>query len=162
MSSLIFPAFSTDRHQSIVHPFGTRVTRFQGKLIMLLIWLTALLPAFPILGVVNFVSSPNGERCEESWPTGFPYAEIYLLCSFALTYAIPLPIMIIIYIKIGLKLRQATKEGGDRPGFTQAQATKRIIKMLSAVVICYALCFLPFHALYFIIDFGGFQSRQVT
>lgn len=150
-------AISVDRHQSIMHPFGMRITRFQGKLIILMIWLTALLPALPILGA----SSPNGERCEESWPTGLPYAEIYLLCSFALTYAIPLPVMIIIYIKIGLKLRQATKEGGDRPGFTQAQATKRIIKMFSAVVICYALCFLPFHTLYFMIDFGGFQSRYI-
>ncbi|XP_068711779.1 neuropeptide Y receptor type 2-like isoform X2 [Montipora foliosa] len=143
-------AISVDRHQSIVHPFGMRITRFQGKLIILMIWLTALLPALPILGA----SSPNGERCEESWPTGFPYEKIYLLCSFALTYAIPLPIMIIIYIKIGLKLRQATKEGGDRPGFIQAQATKRIIKMLSVVVICYALCFLPFHTFYFMFDSG--------
>ena len=159
--ALIFSPFSADRHQSIVQPFGMRITRFQGKLIILMIWLTALLLALPILGVMNFVSSPNGERCEESWPTGFPYAEIYLLCSFALTYAIPLPVMIIIYIKIGLKLRQATKEGGDRPGFTQAQATKRIIKMLSAVVICYALCFLPFHTFYFMFDAGEFQSRQV-
>ena len=156
--ALIFSPFSADPHQSIMHPFGMRITRFQGKLIILMIWLTALLPALPNLGA----SSSNGERCEESWPTGFPYAEIYLLCSFALTYAIPLPIMIIIYIKIGLKLRQATKEGGDRPGFTQAQATKRIIKMLSAVTLCYALSFLPFHTLYFMIDFGGFQSRQVT
>ncbi|XP_068744271.1 neuropeptide FF receptor 1-like isoform X2 [Montipora capricornis] len=64
-------------------------------------------------------------------------------------------------ISIGLKLRQATKEGGDRPGFTQAQATKRIIKMLSAVVICYALCFLPFHTFYFMFDSGELQSRQV-
>ena len=150
-----------DRHQSIVHPFGMRITRSQGKLIMVLIWLTALLPAFPMLGVMNIVESPAGVSCVESWPetTGFPYAKIYLLCTFALTYAIPLPIMILIYIRIGLKLRQAIKEGADRPGFTQAQATKRIIKMLSAVVICYALCFLPFHTLYFMMDFGGYQSR---
>lgn len=136
-----------------------RVTRSQGKLVMVLIWLTALLPALPILGVMNFVRSPNGESCQESWPTGIPYPRIYLLCSFALTYAIPLPILIVIYIKIGMKLRQAIKDGADRRGFTQAQATKRIIKMLSAVVICYALCFLPFHILYFLIDFGDFQFR---
>ena len=151
----------TDRHQSIVHPFGMRITRSQGKLIMLLIWLTALLPAFPMLGVMKIVSTPAGVSCNEFWPetSGFPYQKIYLLCTFALTYAIPLPIMILIYIKIGLKLRQAIKEGADRPGFTQAQATKRIIKMLSAVVVCYALCFLPFHTLYFMIDFGGYKSR---
>lgn len=153
-------AISVDRHQSIVHPFGMRVTRSQGKLVMVLIWLTALLPALPILGVMNFVRYPNGESCQESWPTGFPYPKIYMLCSFALTYAIPLPILIVIYIKIGIKLRQAIKDGADRPGFTQAQATKRIIKMLSAVVICYALCFLPFHTLYFLIDFGDFQFSR--
>ena len=110
---------------------------------------------------MNVMSTSRGESCMESWPetTGLPYAKIYLLCSFALTYAIPLPIMIFFYIRIGLKLRQAIKEGADRPGFTQAQATKRIIKMLAAVVVCYALCFLPFHTLYFMMDFGGYSSR---
>lgn len=138
-----------------------RITRYQGKLIMLLIWLIALLPALPMLGVMTTEPSPAGVACKEDWPitTGFPYSKIYLLCTFALTYAIPLPIMILIYIKIGVKLRKAIKEGADRPGFTQAQATKRIIKMLAGVVVCYALCFLPFHTLYFMIDFGEYQSR---
>ncbi|RMX54413.1 hypothetical protein pdam_00013897 [Pocillopora damicornis] len=154
-------AISLDRHQSIVHPFGMRITRYQGKLIMLLIWLIALLPALPMLGVMTTEPYPAGVACKEDWPitTGMPYSTIYLLCTFALTYAIPLPIMILIYIKIGVKLRKAIKEGADRPGFTQAQATKRIIKMLAAVVVCYALCFLPFHTLYFMIDFGEYQSR---
>lgn len=138
-----------------------RITRYQGKLIMLLIWLIALLPALPMLGVMTTEPYPAGVACKEDWPitAGMPYDEIYLLCTFALTYAIPLPIMILIYIKIGVKLRKAIKEGADRPGFTQAQATKRIIKMLAAVVVCYALCFLPFHTLYFMIDFGEYQSR---
>lgn len=137
-----------------------RISRHQGKLIMLLIWLTALLPAFPLLGVMTVIPIPSGVACVEDWPQtmGMPYSKIYLLCTFGLTYAIPLPIMIFIYIKIGLKLRQAIKEGADRPGFTQAQATKRIIKMLAAVVVCYALCFLPFHTLYFMMDFGGYKS----
>ena len=128
---------------------------------MLLIWLIALLPALPMLGVMTTVPTRTGVACFEDWPktTGMPYYKIYLLCTFALTYAIPLPIMIFIYIKIGLKLRLAIKEGADRPGFTQAQATKRIIKMLAAVVVCYALCFLPFHTLYFMMDFGGYKSR---
>lgn len=157
-SGLIFP---TDRHQSIVYPFGRRITRSQGKLIMILIWLTALLPAFPMLGVMEVQLAKDWVSCGEFWPptSGLSYQKIYLLCSFALTYAIPLPIMILIYIRIGLKLRLAIKEAADRPGFTQAQATKRIIKMLSAVVICYALCFLPFHTLYFMMDFGGYISR---
>lgn len=154
-------SLSTDRHQSIVHPFGMRISRYQGKLVMLLIWLTALLPAFPLLGVMAIIPKPTGGvACLEVWPqtTGMPYSKIYLLCTFALTYTIPLPIMILIYIKIGIKLRQAIKEAADRPGFTQAQATKRIIKMLAAVVVCYALCFLPFHTLYFMMDFGGYKS----
>lgn len=156
-------AISLDRHQSIVHPFGMRITRYQGKLIMLLIWLIALLPALPMLGVMTTEPYPAGVACKEDWPitTGMPYYKIYLLCTFALTYAIPLPIMILIYIKIGVKLRKAIKEGADRPGFTQAQATKRIIKMLAAVVVCYALCFLPFHTLYFMMDFGEYQSRYM-
>ncbi|KAL9984674.1 hypothetical protein ACROYT_G006998 [Oculina patagonica] len=157
-------AISIDRHQSIVHPFGMRISRYQGKLIMLLIWLTALLPALPLLGVMITVPYPGGGvACIEDWPqtTGMPYYKIYLLCTFALTYTIPLPIMILIYIKIGIKLRQAISEAADRPGFTQAQATKRIIKMLAAVVVCYALCFLPFHTLYFMMDFGGFKSTYI-
>jgi len=157
-------AISIDRHQSIVHPFGMRISRYQGKLVMLLIWLTALLPAFPLLGVMAIIPKPTGGvACLEVWPqtTGMPYSKIYLLCTFALTYTIPLPIMILIYIKIGIKLRQAIKEAADRPGFTQAQATKRIIKMLAAVVVCYALCFLPFHTLYFMMDFGGYKSTYM-
>ena len=160
-SVIFWSDFPTDRHQSIVYPFGRRITRSQGKLIMILIWLTALLPAFPMLGVMEIQLAKDWVSCREFWPptSGLSYQKIYLLCSFALTYAIPLPIMILIYVRIGLKLRLAIKEAADRPGFTQAQATKRIIKMLSAVVICYALCFLPFHTLYFMMDFGGYISR---
>ena len=139
-----------------------RISMSQGKLIIVLIWLIALLPAFPMLGVMRLETSETGVvRCIEDWPRidGFHNSRIYVLCTFALTYAIPLPLMILIYLKIGFKLRQAIKEGADRPGFTQAQATKRIIKMLGAVVVCYALCFLPFHTWYFMIDFGGYTSR---
>lgn len=152
--------FYLDRHQSIVYPFNPRITITQGKLILALIWLIALFPAFPMLGVMKqtYRFHKNGEAaCTEEWPD--PKLNIaYTVASFLLTYAIPLPMIIILYIRIGLKLREAIKDAADRPGFHAAQQTTRIIKMLVAVVVCYALCYLPFHTLYFTV-LSGHSTR---
>lgn len=150
--------FYSDRHKSIVYPFNPRITITQGKLIIALIWLIALFPAFPMLGVMelNYTYHKNGgAACVEDWPHPM-LNNAYTVASFLLTYAIPLPMIIILYIRIGLKLREAIKDAADRPGFHAAQQTTRIIKMLVAVVVCYALCYLPFHALYFSILAGHF------
>ncbi|XP_031557227.1 neuropeptide FF receptor 2-like isoform X2 [Actinia tenebrosa] len=149
-------AISIDRHQSIVYPFNPRITITQGKLIIALIWLIALFPAFPMLGVMkqSYTWHKDGQpACMEDWPDQ-KLNVAYTVASFLLTYAIPLPMIIILYIRIGLKLREAIKDAADRPGFHAAQQTTRIIKMLVAVVVCYALCYLPFHTLYFTVSSG--------
>jgi hypothetical protein len=157
--------FYPDRHQSIVYPFNPRITITQGKLIIALIWLIALFPAFPMLGVMKHTYNyrPDGKAsCIEEWPDG-PYSALntaYTVGSFVLTYAIPLPMIIILYIRIGLKLQEAIKDAADRPGFHAAKMTTRIIKMLVAVVVCYALCYLPFHILYFTL-LSGYRTKYV-
>ena len=134
---------------------------------MTLIWLIALFPALPLLPVmrVDYIPGSNTVACLEYWPplksSKMNFSQLYTACTFVLTYFIPLPIMTLLYVRIGLKLRDAIREAADRPGFTQAQKTKRIIKMLAAVVACYALCFLPFHTLYFMIEIAKYQSRWV-
>ncbi|XP_001631778.2 neuropeptide Y receptor type 2 isoform X2 [Nematostella vectensis] len=150
-------AISIDRHQSIVYPFNPRISLTQGKLIIALVWLIGMLPAFPMLGVLELVETPRGPTCTETWPDMDFGATInsklsfaYTIASFVLTYAVPLPLIIILYIRIALKLREAIKDAADRPGFQAAQQTRKIIKMLVAVVVCYALCYLPFHGMVFL------------
>ena len=118
--------------------------------------------ALPMIAVNNEILYGGAYRCAEIWP-GTPaeqleYGNIYMVGSFLLTWALPLPVVIALYIKIGLKLKEAMRDAADRPGFKAAQATNKIIRMLLMVVICYAICFLPLNVINIVIYMGGVQS----
>lgn len=119
--------------------------------------------ALPMIPVYNLFFIYGADRCYELWPGDTAdekenYGNAYMIGSFLLTWAIPLPIIIALYIKIGLKLKEAMRDAADRPGFRAAQATKKIIRMLLAVVICYALCFLPLNVVNFVIYMGKIDN----
>ena len=149
-----------DRYRCIVNTFAARLSKSVLRYLVALIWSVALVPAFPLLGV-NKLTEKSPIYCEENWPKP-QYRTVYNTVSFALTYVIPLGIMSLLYIKIAIALNKVVKEGGNREGFTNQKKKDKVLRMLLALVIAYATCFLPTHVLVLWDEYGdGGKNRSV-
>ena len=127
------------------------------RYLVCLIWLVALVLALPLLGVLTL--NEQSSQCLEDWPE-LDYRIIYSSVSLALTYAIPLAIMCLLYIKIAIALNKVVKEGGNREGFTNQEKKDKVLRMLLALVIAYAVCFLPNHVILLWVEYGdGGKNR---
>ena len=116
-----------------------------------------------MLAVMETQQKGENTVCMElGWPSE-SYRKAYSVLTFAMTYAIPLPLVCIWYVIIVLKLREAARETSDKEGFKVAQAKGKVVRMLIVVVVCYVLCFLPFHVTLLWWEFGnGGEFRYVV
>ena len=130
------------------------------RYIVCLIWSVALVPALPLLGVNTLQTfSPTEIHCVEKWPK-LQHRTIYSTVTFALTYAIPLGIMCLLYIKIAIALNKVVKEGANREGFTNQKKKDKVLRMLLALVIAYATCFLPNHVIQLWGEYGDAGNNR--
>nr|UQU42802.1 neuropeptides capa receptor [Bemisia tabaci] len=86
---------------------------------------------------------------DSNMPANCPIYEL----SFLIFFLIPMLIIIVLYVRIGLKIRKRNRhslgkrvEGTVHGETKNFQSRKSIIRMLSAVVITFFLCWAPFHA----------------
>ena len=91
-SSLTLAAISFDRYRNIMHPFRSRLTARQIKIIVPCVFLFSLLAVSPYMHVLRL----NGKSCQEHW-SQFAYRQSYTMFLFLVQYAIPLLFMSIMY-----------------------------------------------------------------
>lgn len=149
---MIFPL--SERYLAIAFPWEPRISVSQVRYIIAVIWLIAGLVGLPILAVMQLIDSNGVPLCMESgWPSE-TYRDTYTVLSFCLTYAIPLPMIAVLYTIIVMKLNKAARETSDKEGFRTAKAKGKVIRMLIVVVVFYFLCFLPYHSTFLWYEFG--------
>ncbi|XP_012268179.2 neuropeptides capa receptor-like [Athalia rosae] len=160
VSVLTIVAFSMERYLAICHPLHLyamsglkRPSRF-----ILAAWVVALVCALPfaIYTTVYYVEFPIGSglhvedsaicaMLQHSMPP-FPLYEL----SCVIFFFIPMLFILILYVRMGLKIRSKSIgrsiEGSVHGETRQAQSKKAIIRMLSAVVVMFFICWAPFHA----------------
>lgn len=108
-----------------------------------------------MFAVMQLIVNEGLPLCMEAdWPSE-TFRDIYTVLSFCLTYAIPLPLIAVLYLIIVMKLNKAARETSDSEGFRTAEAKGRVIRMLIVVVMFYFLCFLPYHSAYLWYEFGN-------
>ena len=130
------------------------------RYIVCLIWSVSMIAALPLLGVLTLEEfGPSKIYCIEKWPRP-QYGIVYSNASFALTYAVPMVIMCLLYINIAIALNKVVKEGGNREGFTSRKKKDKVVKMLLALVIAYATCFLPIHVINMWNDYGDGHDNK--
>lgn len=163
VSVLTIVAFSMERYLAICHPL--RVYTMSGLKrpirFILAAWSIALVSAIPfgIYTKVNFVEYPPGSGnysansaiCTMLLPymPNFPLYEL----STVIFFLIPMLIILVVYTRMGARIRdsannamnsvvQSAIHGDSR----QIQSRKSVIRMLTAVVILFFICWAPFHA----------------
>uniref|UniRef100_A0A8D8QSE4 Neuropeptide Y receptor n=2 Tax=Cacopsylla melanoneura TaxID=428564 RepID=A0A8D8QSE4_9HEMI len=161
-------AIGVDRYKAILHPFDSRMKRYQSRYVMLGIWMMAL----AISSVQLVVSKTrafkyDGEihhECVEHWSEEY-HGQIYTAFIFTFTFAIPLVGLGYTYSVISWKLWWTSAPGNADPcrDLHQLKAKVKVVKMLVTIVVMFAVCWLPlqmFLFLFYFIPSFGVQPRD--
>ncbi|XP_019884279.1 neuropeptides capa receptor isoform X1 [Camponotus floridanus] len=160
VSVLTIMVFSLERYLAICHPLHLYVMSGLKRPVRFIIgaWLLALIFALPfaVYTSVNYIEYPprSGRYSEESAMCAmllpnmpkFPLYELSCLIFFL----VPMLSIAVLYVRMGLRIQSNglghSIEGSVHGETRQAQSRKAIIRMLSAVVITFFICWAPFHA----------------
>ncbi|CAJ1048866.1 substance-K receptor [Xyrichtys novacula] len=150
-------AIAVDRYMAIIHPLKPRLSSTSTKVVIAVIWIVAILLAFPqcYYSVTRFYYPRT--VCMVDWPDdyGGKHQLSYQYAVILLIYLFPLLVMLVTYSLVGRSLW-----GGHIPGeatdhyHSQITAKRKVVKMMVVVVVTFALCWLPYH-IYFIL--GSFN-----
>ncbi|KAL6435201.1 hypothetical protein ACFW04_005346 [Cataglyphis niger] len=160
VSVLTIVVFSLERYLAICHPLHLYAMSGLKRPVRFIVgaWLLALIFALPfaVYTTVNYIEYPpkSGRYSEESAMCAmllpnmpkFPLYELSCLIFFL----VPMLSIAVLYVRMGLRIQSNglghSIEGSVHGETRQAQSRKAIIRMLSAVVITFFICWAPFHA----------------
>lgn len=151
-------AITADRYRAIVFPIKAKLSRKPVFIVIGVIWMVSALTVLPLVFVISLVSpQPGVYYCVEEWPSD-TILGVYWLAMFFIQYLLPLCTISVLAGKTACTLRKTSLEGkmetctqSDMFRKTlrkRAKQTKRITKMLIALVLLYAICMLPQHVVY--------------
>ena len=158
-------AITADRYRAIVFPIKAKLSRKPVFIVIGVIWMVSALTVLPLVFVISLVSpQPGVYYCVEEWPSD-TILGVYWLAMFFIQYLLPLCTISVLAGKTACTLRKTSLEG-KMETCTQskmfrktlrkrAKQTKRITKMLIALVLLYAICMLPQHVVYTFLGIYG-------
>jgi len=142
---------AVDRFGAVVYPL--RSPPISSKLcpfFILATWIVAMAIYFPYLFAVKLVKYPGGRVCIFLWYEAFPDSSSkgnYFASVMAVLCFIPLVLIAILYIIIYLELR-SQRSPGEHPVNARQQRQQRernVLKMAIAIVLGFAVCWLPYN-----------------
>ncbi|XP_048511295.1 neuropeptides capa receptor-like isoform X4 [Athalia rosae] len=163
VSVLTIVAFSMERYLAICHPLHLYAMSGLKRPIRFIVaaWSVAIVCAIPfaVYPTVHYVDYPigSGHHSENSAICAmllhsmpkFPLYEMSCIVFFL----VPMAVILVLYARMGLKIRRSTRNtlGPIVDGYVhgesrQIQSRKAVIRMLSAVVVMFFICWAPFHA----------------
>uniref|UniRef100_A0A3Q1BKV4 G-protein coupled receptors family 1 profile domain-containing protein n=1 Tax=Amphiprion ocellaris TaxID=80972 RepID=A0A3Q1BKV4_AMPOC len=146
-------AIALDRYMAIIHPLQQRLSSTQTRVVIAVIWMLALLLAFPQYHYSSTALLPGRTVCYIDWPenTSVDFKKIYYVCVALLIYFLPLCIMGWAYTTVGVTLWASEIPGDSSEHYKeQLTAKRKVVKMMIVVVCTFAVCWLPYH-IYFLL-----------
>ncbi|KAF7402468.1 hypothetical protein HZH66_004735 [Vespula vulgaris] len=170
-SVLTITAFTAERYVAICHPFLSQTMSKLSRAVklILVIWLVAL--SFALPQALQFGVVRHGIKQEIVMCT---VKRIIIKHSFEMStflfFIVPMSLITVLYILIGLKLRKSNMMK-KRPGNGESQRScrhypgknsRKILKMLVAVVVAFFICWAPFHVQRLIAIYGTNSEDHFT
>ncbi|XP_074545858.1 tachykinin receptor 1b [Halichoeres trimaculatus] len=146
-------AIALDRYMAIIHPLQQRLTSTETRVVIAVIWMLALILAFPQYYFSSTALLPGRTVCYIDWPeyTTVEIKKIYYVCVTLLIYFLPLCIMGCAYTTVGVTLWASEIPGDSSEHYKeQLTAKRKVVKMMIVVVCTFAVCWLPYH-IYFLL-----------
>ncbi|XP_035687741.1 somatostatin receptor type 5-like [Branchiostoma floridae] len=140
---------SVDRYLAIVRASSHPHLR-QPKVavaVSLSVWLAAILLAIPVMTVSDTVMLMNGNyRCMLDWPAdnAMFWHQAFISYTFILGFLIPLSVISVSYLMVIRHLRRNTSTHAA-VARVSANMRTRVTKTVSAIVVTFVVCWLPFH-----------------
>ncbi|XP_061762967.1 tachykinin receptor 1a [Nerophis ophidion] len=159
-------AIALDRYVAIIHPLQQRMSSTETKLVIGVIWILALLLAFPQYYYSNTDQLPDRVVCYIDWPeyTMWDFKKMYYVCVAILIYFLPLCVMGCAYLVVGLTLWASEIPGDSSDRYKeQLTAKRKVVKMMIVVVCTFAICWLPYHVYFLLHQFfpDMFEERFI-
>ncbi|XP_077999682.1 substance-P receptor-like [Glandiceps talaboti] len=143
-------AVGIDRYIVVMYPLRSKFTKIRMKIIIFMIWLVAILLSL-IQAVLTTISQVSWDStvyyfCSEWYPSE-TFAKVWEVFFLLITYFIPLAILTYTYTRVARRLWGRNLPGNadatrDR---NHARSKRKVVKMLVAIVVMFALCWLPLH-----------------
>ncbi|XP_023676542.1 tachykinin receptor 1a isoform X1 [Paramormyrops kingsleyae] len=149
-------AIALDRYVAIIHPLQQRMSSTETKLVVGVIWILALLLAFPQYYYSSTAQLPGRVVCYIDWPeyAVWNFKKMYYVCVAALIYFLPLLVMGCAYLVVGLTLWASEIPGDSSDRYReQLTAKRKVVKMMIVVVCTFATCWLPYHVYFLLYEF---------
>ncbi|CRK97661.1 CLUMA_CG011046, isoform A [Clunio marinus] len=141
---------SLDRFLAVVHPISSISIRTQWNALLLtcllsfraiiVTWLIVIVSAIPV-GVSHGVVEFSNE--------GYNWAA-FQISFFLSSYIVPLTLISILYV--GMLIRLWHSVPGSKVSAESRRGKKRVTRMVVFVVLAFAICWLPVHVIYFILN----------
>ena len=157
VQSLILIA--VDRFGAVVFPLRSPLISSRlCPFFILTTWIIAIAVHSPDLFVNKLVEYPEGLFCERHWNDVFGESSSfknYVVSDLVVFLLIPLVLIAILYIIIYLKLKSQKIPGEQsaNAGQQRQQRERNVLKMATAIVLGFAVCWLPFAIFWFIFLF---------
>ncbi|XP_020611475.1 neuropeptide FF receptor 2-like [Orbicella faveolata] len=150
---------AVDRFGAVVYPL--RSPLISSKLcpfFILATWIVAMAIQSPELVALKLVEYPGGLVCSRHWNEAFGESwsvENYYVLILVIFFIIPLMLIAILYIIIYLKVKSQKIPGEELANFGQQrlQRKRNVLKMAFAIVLGFAVCWLPLIIFWFLFFF---------
>ena len=149
-----------------------------AAVVITMIWLVSLLTGLPVLLVAKTTTSKDKIFCSEMWPVDKPYEEIYWIFIFIIQYAIPLVVIAFLSIATLMKVKRSRRrvlQSASNSNNKDNTIASRVLdtslrqrrrqennmsRLLTCLVVLYAICMLPQHGLFFWLKYGDFSKQK--
>ncbi|XP_022806981.1 RYamide receptor-like isoform X2 [Stylophora pistillata] len=142
---------------SVVFPLRCPfISSKQCRFFILATWIIAMAGWCPDLFAWKVVEYPERLACEHDWNDAFRGSSSfrnYLMTIIVVMYYVPLILVAILYFSIDIKIK-SQKNPGEQSTNARERRLKReknVLKLSIAIVLGFALCWLPFSILWFML-----------
>ncbi|XP_069842678.1 type-2 angiotensin II receptor [Dendropsophus ebraccatus] len=148
-SIFFISCMSIDRYLAIVYPFRSqRRTLTQAIFVTFIIWALAVMSSLPTFYFRNtyHIKNLNVYACIMDFPKDeySSWCVAMALLKIILGFCFPITVILTCYFMIGLHLKRS------KGSILNKKTRDRVLKIVTAIVVCFLICWLPFHVLTFL------------
>lgn len=157
ISAFTLMSIAIDRFFVIIHPFKPRLQLKYSLLIIVFIWIAAGLLTLPYgIFMVLIPGNDNRPYCDEGWPHD-AFRKVFGFTTSVLQFAIPFLIITYCYFRVCCKLRDRARykpgANSQRKIEQEWERTRRLNRMLIAMVLIFGFSWLPLNVHNLVVDF---------
>ncbi|XP_075690510.1 type-2 angiotensin II receptor [Rhinoderma darwinii] len=148
-SIFFISCMSVDRYLAIVYPLRSqRRTPTQAIFVSFIIWALAIMSTLPTFYFRNtyYIKSLGVHACIMDFPMEeySSWCVAMALLKITVGFCFPITVILTCYSMIGLHLKKT------KGSILNKKTRDHVLKIVTAIVVCFLICWLPFHVLTFL------------